>query len=633
MKKKTEMLKILHEISVVVSSLDLGAVIPMIIDAGISITRSEEGCLYLVENGEVLEVACKSSSDKKGKIGRVKIDDGILGDVVRHGKSINTINVAAGNGQFTQGIICVPLTARNQIIGVLVVYNLNNTKLYDDDDVYFLSTIGNYSALAIDNYNLLDKAQTLSSISSISQSLLTTYDLDRDLGDLAAEALKLLNADIIILYQYDSQTDDVVLPPIIKGVLKFPEQLQIKGKLHKSAIVFKLLERKETIYAQYAKDDWISRGYYEKKRAESNSFIQRENIKSSIGVPLIVNKGKPVGVLFVNFRTTKNFSSDYKEKISLIANQSALIIHNLNTHQNVKEYSNQLSVLNHIGRTISESVNLNLEDIFSIIHKQTAKLMDVSNFYISFFDEEDRTIHFKFVVEQGQIQELGEKEWKSRRSGNGLTEYLLKTGKPLLLSKNIREWFLSNNINLIGRPAKSWLGAPMISRNKVIGVIAAQNYENENVYTEQQKELFAIIASHAAVAIENTTLLYKLNDTVKGLEKLGNLSNDILSGEKIQEILDNATRASCDLTGGDICTIHLFRPPDKGNIYIESVWFRESAINIDIDKIMGYAIRINAGVTGTVASTMQSLIVPDVTKFPKYLGLIPTTQSEITIPL
>ncbi len=113
MKKKTEMLKILHEISVVVSSLDLGAVIPMIIDAGISITRSEEGCLYLVENGEVLEVACKSSSDKKGKIGRVKIDDGILGDVVRHGKSINTINVAAGNGQFTQGIICVPLTARN----------------------------------------------------------------------------------------------------------------------------------------------------------------------------------------------------------------------------------------------------------------------------------------------------------------------------------------------------------------------------------------------------------------------------------------------------------------------------------------------------------------------------------------
>jgi GAF domain-containing protein len=634
---KAQKYRVLHEIGREIAANDsLEGLLTRIVEGGVLIIKAEEGKLLIVEDetNDLYEVAYKSYSCPDVSLERVKVEDRILRSVLKSGNSISLGETELDTGQLAKGLLCVPLLARGKVIGALLVYNITKNRLFSNDDEYYLTSLANYAAIAIDNFKLLDKAKVLSSLSAISQSLLTTYDINNDLEYIVFEALRLLDADIVTLYRYKLDIDDVIIPPIIKGDLYQPDFLQIKGKLHRDAILFKLIGKREPFFAENARKDWINSGFYSVDSNQiSDNFVEREKIASAAAIPLIINYVEPVGVLFINYRTPQKFSSEFRDKLNLFSNYAALIIHNLDVYNQSIDYANQLSVLSQIGQTISESAILNLDKICLLIYEQTSKVIDAYNFYIALYDDIKKIISFKIVVEDNTINNTGEGDWVSRNNGNGLTEYLIRNRKPLLLIRDIDSWFKDNEIEAIGKPAKSWLGAPMISRGKVIGAIAIQDYEYENKYSEQHKTILETIASQAAIAIDNSLLLQKLNDYIKGLEKLTHLSRGILAGEEISGILKFASRASCELTDANASAILLFRSPDKDNIYIESCWCGDLLLGMDKSQVIGYQVPLNSGVTGIVAHTKNPLIVSDVSLFDNYINLIPSTKSEIAVPL
>ena len=186
---------------------------------------------------------------------------------------------------------------------------------------------------------------------------------------------------------------------------------------------------------------------------------------------------------------------------SLIARNLAL------TTRGLERRVQELDSLQAVGQALSSS--LYLDEILSAVYEQVAKLMPVHNFYVALYYPEENEVTFPLVVESEQVV-----QWKSRRAGSGLTEYLLRLKEPLLISSNVEETLRKIGIEHIGTPAASWLGVPMVSGDDALGVISVQSYTATELYDEHHKDILGTIAAQAAVAIQNARLYEQTDEAL-----------------------------------------------------------------------------------------------------------------------
>ncbi|GAJ12242.1 unnamed protein product, partial [marine sediment metagenome] len=148
---------------------------------------------------------------------------------------------------------------------------------------------------------------------------------------------------------------------------------------------------------------------------------------------------------------------------------------------------------------ISEAINLtrDLEGLFRSIHEIIAELMYAKNLYIALYDLADETISFPYFVD-----EL-EESLPPRKKGKGLTEYVIRTGKPLLAPFEVfKKLEKKGEVELIGDPWVDWLGVPLKIQEKTIGVMTVQNYSEDIRYSEKDKDILSFVSTQVAMAIE-----------------------------------------------------------------------------------------------------------------------------------
>jgi signal transduction histidine kinase len=83
------------------------------------------------------------------------------------------------------------------------------------------------------------------------------------------------------------------------------------------------------------------------------------------------------------------------------------------------------------------------------------------------------------------------------------TAYVFRTNKPLLLtSKIFNELKEQDEVELVGTPSPSWIGIPLHTPTRVIGVLVLQHYEKENAYSEADVRLLVSIGNQISVSLE-----------------------------------------------------------------------------------------------------------------------------------
>lgn len=149
---------------------------------------------------------------------------------------------------------------------------------------------------------------------------------------------------------------------------------------------------------------------------------------------------------------------------------------------------------------ISEAVlsSENLEELYQIIHETITEIMPAkNNFYIALYDEDTGMLTFPYFVDEFEERPGPEK------LGKGLTEYVLKTEKPLLASPQIFEELVKKGeVVSVGPPSIDWLGVPLKTKDKTIGVLVVQSYTEGLRYTEEEKNILMFISEQVALAIE-----------------------------------------------------------------------------------------------------------------------------------
>ncbi len=159
----------------------------------------------------------------------------------------------------------------------------------------------------------------------------------------------------------------------------------------------------------------------------------------------------------------------------------------------------QLNTLNEIGHALSQLAEP--DDLAQTLCELIGRVMDNRNLYIAFYEEDRRYIRFPVYVENGELS-----TFNSRPFRQGLTEHVILKKAPLMINERFMDRIRALGIEPVGQPCLCYLGVPMLAGDKVIGVIAVQDYERENAYTPAHEQLLMTIASQAAIALENARL-------------------------------------------------------------------------------------------------------------------------------
>jgi PAS domain S-box-containing protein len=148
---------------------------------------------------------------------------------------------------------------------------------------------------------------------------------------------------------------------------------------------------------------------------------------------------------------------------------------------------------------ISEAAHAapNLQELFRAIHRIVEGLMPAKNFYIALYDPATELLSFPYFVDEVDAHV------PPKRLGKGLTEYVLRNGEPLLVTPEVQaELERRGEVELIGAPSIDWLGVPLKTGHRTIGVLAAQSYTPGVRYGETEKQILQFVSTQVAMAIE-----------------------------------------------------------------------------------------------------------------------------------
>ena len=88
--------------------------------------------------------------------------------------------------------------------------------------------------------------------------------------------------------------------------------------------------------------------------------------------------------------------------------------------------------------------------------------------------------------------------------GFGLTEYVLRTGEPLLATPSIFEDLVRRGeVELIGAPSVDWLGVPLKSSTACMGALVVQSYHENTRFSDRDREILKFVSQQLAAAIEH----------------------------------------------------------------------------------------------------------------------------------
>jgi len=138
-----------------------------------------------------------------------------------------------------------------------------------------------------------------------------------------------------------------------------------------------------------------------------------------------------------------------------------------------------------------------LQQFFAAIHSIVDELMCARNFSIAIHDAESNLLSFPYFVDEQQSAPAPEK------LASGLTEYVLRTGEPLLCTPELAQQLQKRgDIKLTTAPPSQWLGVPLKVNSHAFGALILKSYSSNSLFTERDKEILTLVSQQLAAAID-----------------------------------------------------------------------------------------------------------------------------------
>ncbi len=139
----------------------------------------------------------------------------------------------------------------------------------------------------------------------------------------------------------------------------------------------------------------------------------------------------------------------------------------------------------------------NLDDLLKLIHHSLGKIVYAENCFVAMHDQETGLFSFPYFVDKFDPTP------SPTSMGKSCTSYVFRNKKPFLLSQEVFNRLVEQNeVELVGSNSPSWIGIPLQTPSKIIGVLVLQHYEKENVYSDNDVKFLVSVGSQIAISIE-----------------------------------------------------------------------------------------------------------------------------------
>jgi RND family efflux transporter MFP subunit len=237
--------------------------------------------------------------------------------------------VEAGGDFEIQSWMAAPLRKDDEVLGVVEIINKTDGTLFNEDDLFFLSSISEQAAVALHNANLLEserKVHALDALLKISQEITSTLDLDHVLTTVVAQSASVVPFETCVIGFYDRGR---FVLGAVSGETEVPKTREMSELRERMEWV---AEEESPVSANLHEDGWQAEP--EEARAQVVSYLEAYGHQGFYGLPLRDDQGT-LGAMILLSKEADFLSESHLETLAILASQTTVAIRNAQLYQQV----------------------------------------------------------------------------------------------------------------------------------------------------------------------------------------------------------------------------------------------------------------------------------------------------------
>jgi GAF domain-containing protein/CheY-like chemotaxis protein len=438
---------------------------------------------YLNEQGKRIYPEPRSLYGFSGKV--IETGKPIL---ISHGlekKAAAVGSLPLGEENPTSSWLGVPILQGELVSGVIVLEDPKDYA-FNGSDQRLLTTLSNSMSVALESARLFDETTQrnaeLTIINSVQDGLVTNLDITSIYELVGSRIAENFPEHGVGLYRYNAETNMADgLFVLEKGIRIYPQTM------HSGPVGLCDLETNTArMISTLAEFEAIG----------AITIEGTETTLSGIYAPLIV-KGEVIGALVIESVEREHAFTELDLRlVSTIAGGMSVAVENARLFDEAKQRVAELETVNTVSRALVAEPEL--DSLIELIGEQVRKIFSADIAYLSLLDRQTNMINFPYT--------FGD-EIAAISYGEGLTSKIIESGKPLLINREIEKKRAELGAELIGKQASSYLGVPIQTGSRSIGVLSVQSLTEEGKFGDDDVRLLSTIAANVGAALRNAQLL------------------------------------------------------------------------------------------------------------------------------
>jgi GAF domain-containing protein/HAMP domain-containing protein len=648
---RTKELAALNAIAATVSrSLDLDKILDDAVEKTLQVMEIEAGGIYLLdvrepplappatlalpghgrgagesndEEAGVLTVAAQRGFSPQfvADVDRLKVGEGFSGRVAQSGEPLVVRDVSA-DPRLTRKVVreeglrslaVVPLSSKGKVMGTLFAVT-HGYREFTEQDVQLLISIGHQIGVAIENARFFEaeqrRAEEFRAISEVGRRITSILPVDELLAEIAHVVKETLGYYLVGIGLIEG--DELVFRAGAGAVWENDKFQPPRLKVGQEGITGWVAHSGEPLLVPDVSQE---PRYY--------SLPQASEIRSELAVPL-KTKEAVIGVLHVQSDQLNAFDQRGLTVLQSLAHQAAIAIENARLFEAEHRRRQEATLLAEMTKLISST--LDLDEVLRLTAEYAVDVFDVHCCCILLWDERKGTLRpaAQIGFDDPAAAAITEVEFTPSET---MRRTVFEDLRALTIEDVPSDPHLSPQDLL---DLQSALVVPIEVGGQRLGAMQLGTHgPTRRRFTADEGELALAMANQAAMAIENAHLFDAEQRRAEEFRVISEVGRRVTSILAVDEILEQIARLVKDTLGYHQVAIGLVEG-DEVVFRTAAGFFWEALESQPLHLKVG-----QEGITGWVVQSGEPLLVPDVSRDPRYYR-VPgdsKTKSELVVPL